>query len=109
MLFDKDTLVAENDSWSLWTNDSTHRYQKELDSYAHDGFTLEGKYRVMFAKSKTSKDETYLAMDCATGRPVIDWKDMYDFDFKKFILMDRLRDECDIVRMAEKRREDNED
>ena len=105
----KDVLVAENESWELWETEFTRNYQRDLSAYGSDGFTLDGKYRVVFAKSKDNKETMYLAMDRTTGRPVIDWKDPYDFDIKKSILKDWLREECNIVRMAEKRRKVDEE
>ena len=96
-----DKKVAENDQWILWITDMTKIYQKDLDEYANNGFTLRGKYLVVFAENKLNGTRMYLAMDNSTGRPRIDWSDFSTFEFKKQILLMDEEEACDIVNIAE--------
>ena len=98
-------LVAENKEWRLWKNTMTKLYQRDLESYETDGFSAMGRYNVVYAENKRDGKRAYLVLDAKSGRPVIDWVDGYDFDFKKKMLVERIRDECDIVNMAERRNE----
>lgn len=96
-----DKKVAENDQWILWITDMTKIYQKDLDEYANNGFTLRGKYLVVFAENKLDGTRVYLAMDNRTGRPRIDWPDFSTFEFKKQLLLMDEKEACDIVNIAE--------
>lgn len=96
-----DKKVAENDQWILWTTDMTKIYQKDLDEYANNGFTLRGRYLVVFAENKLDGTRVYLAMDNSTGRPRVDWTDYSTFEFKKQLLLMDEREACDIVNIAE--------
>ena len=96
--------VAENDEWTLYTNDMTRLYQKNLDSYDDHGFTLEGRFMVVLAVRKSDEFHTYLAMDNRTGRPYMDWNDSYIFDAKRMCMLEDLREESDIVNMAKEKR-----
>ena len=99
------TKVAENDEWTLYTNEMTKIYQKDLDSYNEHGFTLQGRFMVVLAVRKSDEYRTYLAMDNRTGRPYMDWNDHYIFDAKKVCILDDLREESDIVNMAKNKLE----
>ena len=94
------TLVAENAQWRLWVNDMTKLYEKELDGYNTDGFTLQGKYKVVLAENKTTGERTYLMMDKTTQEPVADWTDPTSFNFKKTLILMDLKDDCNVVNMA---------
>lgn len=96
-----DKKVAENDQWILWTTDMTKIYQKDLDEYANNGFTLRGRYLVVFAENKLDGTRVYLAMDNSTGRPRVDWTDYSTFEFKKQLLLMDEKEACDIVNIAE--------
>lgn len=115
MIFDDDDdkLIAENEQWKLWKNSMTKIYQKDLDGYERDGFSVKGNYIVVLAESKIDGCKTYLALDSKTGRPIADWTEGSEFDFKKALLVNDVRDGCNIVNMAEemqkkKRRRKNE-
>lgn len=99
------TKVAENDEWTLYTNEMTKLYQKDLDSYNEHGFTLQGRFMVVLAVRKSDEHRTYLAMDNRTGRPYMDWNDHYIFDAKKVCILEDLREESDIVNMAKNKLE----
>lgn len=110
---DDDKLIAENEQWKLFKNTMTKIYQKNLDEYERDGFSVKGDYIVVLAESKIDGRKTYLAIDSKTGRPIADWTDGSEFDFKKALLVNDVRDGCNIVNMAEemqkkKRRRKNE-
>ena len=95
-------LVAENDQWRFWKNSMTAMYEKELDEYDSQGFTLKGEMTVVFAENKINDNRFYLAMDRITHRPFADWTNFEDFHLKKaLILMDR-KEELNLVNMAEK-------
>ena len=94
------TLVAENAQWRLWTNDMTEIYERELNEYNTDGFTLQGKYRVVLAENKTTGERSYLMMDKATQEPVANWTDPTSFNFKKSLILMDLKDDCNVVNMA---------
>ena len=94
------TLVAENAQWRLWTNDMTEIYERELNEYNTDGFTLQGKYKVVLAENKTTGERTYLMMDKTTQEPVADWTDPTSFNFKKTLILMDLKDDCNVVNMA---------
>jgi len=94
------TLVAENAQWRLWTNDMTQIYERELDEYNTDGFTLQGKYMVVLAENKITGERSYLMMDKATQEPVADWTDATSFSFKKTLILMDLKDDCNVVNMA---------
>ena len=97
----EDKLVAENDQWRLWKNSMTAVYQKDVEAYERDGFSIKGMYTVVYAENKINGSKVYLAMSNKTGKPVIDWTNGYDFDIRKMILVDDVRQECNIVNMAE--------
>lgn len=94
------TLVAENAQWRLWTNDMTKAYERELSEYNTDGFTLQGKYRVVLAENKITGERSYLMLDKATQEPVADWTDPTSFSFKKTLILMDLKDDCNVVNMA---------
>lgn len=93
-------LVAENAQWRLWKNDWTKSYEDQLNEYDEDGFTLQGKYFVVLAESKTTGERIYLMLDKVTQEPYADWTDSISFDFKKKLILMGLKDECNIVNMA---------
>ena len=99
-------LVAENDLWRLWKNTMTKIFQKELEEYDSDGFTLKGELTVVLAENKTDGNRFYLAIDRITQKPFADWNSREEFDLKKaLILMDR-REELNLVNMAERIQEE---
>lgn len=104
-LFSDDDMkkVAENDVWILWTDSMTRSYQKELDSYGQDGFTLAGLYTVVLAENKEDGTRVYLALDRKTGEPYADWSDSYRFDMLKMCMLEDERNAADIVRMAKRK------
>lgn len=103
---DSDKLVAENSMWKLWKNPMTKFFQKELEEYNSDGFTLKGELIVVLAENKTNGDRFYLAMDRISQKPFADWNSREEFDLKKaLILMDR-REELNVVNMAERIQEE---
>lgn len=103
---DSDKLVAENDLWKLWKNPMTKFFQKELEEYDSDGFTLKGELMVVLAENKINGDRFYLAMDMVTQKPFADWTSSEEFQLKKaLILMDR-REELNLVNMAERIQEE---
>lgn len=103
---DSDKLVAENSMWKLWKNPMTKFFQKELEEYDSDGFTLKGELMVVLAENKTNGDRFYLAMDRITQKPFADWTSSEEFQLKKaLILMDR-REELNLVNMAERIQEE---
>jgi len=105
---DSDKLVAENDLWKLWKNPMTKFFQKELEEYDSDGFTLKGELMVVLAENKINGDRFYLAMDRITQKPFADWNSSEEFQMKKaLILMDR-REELNVVNMAERIQEETE-
>lgn len=99
------TKVAENDQWILWVNEMTRHYEKDLDSYGSDGYTLQGRYFVVLAENKIDGTRAYLAMDQRTQRPVVDWATPTEFDMKKMLLLEDLKQDSDIVNMAKKRKD----
>ena len=94
------TKVAENDQWILWINEMTRHYEKDLGSYGSDGYTLQGRYFVVLAENKIDGTRTYLAMDQRTQRPVVDWATPTEFDMKKMLLLEDLKQDSDVVNMA---------
>ena len=103
---DSDKLIAENDLWKLWKNPMTKFFQKELEEYDSDGFTLKGELMVVLAENKINGDRFYLAMDRVTQKPFADWTSSEEFQLKKaLILMDR-REELNLVNMAERIQEE---
>ena len=103
---DSDKLVAENDLWKLWKNPMTKFFQKELEEYDSDGFTLKGELMVVLTENKINGDRFYLAMDRVTQKPFADWTSSEEFQLKKaLILMDR-REELNVVNMAERIQEE---
>lgn len=103
---DSDRLVAENNQWRLWKNPMTKFFQKELEEYDSDGFTLKGELMVVLAENKTDGNRFYLAMDRVTQKPFADWTSSEEFQLKKaLILMDR-REELNLVNMAERIQEE---
>lgn len=103
--FDDDDMkkVAENTEWILWTDSMTKMYQKELDSYDEDGFTLAGLYTVVLAENKRDGTHQYLALDRKTGEPYANWGDHYRFDVIKLCMLDDEREIANIVKMAERK------
>ena len=103
---ESDKLVAENSMWKLWKNPMTKFFQKELEEYDSDGFTLKGELIVVLAENKTDGNRFYLAMDRITQKPFADWTSSEEFQLKKaLILMDR-REELNVVNMAERIQEE---
>ena len=103
---DSDRLVAENSMWKLWKNPMTQFFQKELEEYDSNGFTLKGELMVVLAENKINGNRFYLAMDRITQKPFADWTSSEEFQMKKaLILMDR-REELNVVNMAERIQEE---
>ena len=99
-------LVAENDQWRLWKNTMTRIFQKELEEYDSDGFTLKGELIVVLAENKPNGNRFYMAMDRLTQKPFADWSSSEEFQLKKaLILMDR-KEELNLVNMAERIQEE---
>ena len=107
-MFDEDILIKENENWAMYVNSMTKMFQRELDSYSLNGFTLQGRFKVLYGVNKKDQSHMYFAYSVKTGYPYATWKGNEEFDFKKMCMLDDLKEDCDIVRMAEKRREDNE-
>ena len=98
------TLVAENAQWRLWKNDETRRYERSLSEYDENGFTLQGDFFVVLAEEKATGVKTYLMLDKKTQKPYADWTDPITFDFKKKLILIDLKDDCDIVNMANRKK-----
>lgn len=94
------TLVAENDQWRLWQNSSTQYYEKCLNEYDHNGFTMQGKLFVVYAESKTGESNSYLALEKGSQRPFMDWYSAEEFDLKLMLVLDDLKKDCDIINIA---------
>lgn len=96
--------VGENENWILWQNENTDWYESMLDEYDQKGFTLSGIYAVVYAQHKYNEMlNAYLLMDNRTGRPYADWKTFDDFTLKKTLILMELKEDCNIVNMAEKK------
>lgn len=95
--------VAENSEWILWTDSMTRSYQKDLDEYGSDGFTLAGLYKVVLAENKRDGTRVFLALDRKTGEPYADWNDGYRFDMLKMCMLEDERNKANIVNMAKRR------
>mgnify|MGYP003429946164 FL=1 len=52
------------------------------------------------AENKIDGTRTYLAMDQRTQRPVVDWATPTEFDMKKMLLLEDLKQDSDVVNMA---------
>lgn len=100
-IFDE-KVVAENDQWRLTTNFMTKGYQRRFDEYSRDGFTLNGRFTVVYAENKITDQRVYLAMDNETGQPYADWFSNEEFEMKFLCMLEDLRQECNIVEMAKK-------
>ena len=98
------TLVAENAQWRLWMNSMTQFYERDLGKYNDEGFTLQGKYMVVLAENKIDGTRSYLMMDKVTQAPVADWGTSEEFDLKKMLILDDLKNDCNIVNMAKANR-----
>lgn len=94
------TLVAENDQWRLWQNSSTQYYEKCLNEYDRNGFTMQGKLFVVYAESKTGKNNSYLALEKGSQRPFMDWYSGEEFDMKLMLVLDDMKKDCDLINMA---------
>lgn len=95
--------VAENTEWILWTDSMTRIYQRELDSYGEDGFTLAGLYRVVLAENKKDGTRQYLALNRKTGKPYANWSEHYRFDLLKMCMLEDERNATDIIGMARRK------
>lgn len=94
------TLVAENDRWRLWQNSSTQYYEKRLNEYDHNGFTMQGKLFVVYAESKKGEQNGYLALEKGSQRPFMDWGSPEQFDMQLMLVLDDLRQECNLINIA---------
>lgn len=94
------TKIAENDRWILWQNSSTQYYEKRLNEYDHDGFTMQGKLFVVYAESKTGESNGYLALEKGSQRPFMDWYSGEEFDMKLMLVLDDLKKDCDLINIA---------
>ena len=103
---DSDKLVAENNLWKLWKNPMTKFFQKELEEYDSDGFTLKGELMVVLAENKINGDRFYLAMDRVTQKPFADWTSSEEFQLKKALILRDRREELNLVNMAERIQEE---
>ena len=92
--------VAENERWILWQNSSTQYYEKRLNEYDHNGFTMQGKLFVVYAESKTGENNSYLALEKGSQRPFMDWYSPEEFDMKLMLVLDDLKKDCNIVNLA---------
>lgn len=93
--------VAENDQWILWRNSMTKLYEKNLDEYDSNGFTLRGEYVVVLAENIKENYRTYLLMNRMTQRIIADWNTPSEFEFKKALILRDLKEACNLVNMAE--------
>lgn len=98
------TLVAENSQWRLWKNDETRSYERSLSEYDENGFTLQGDFFVVLAEEKATGNRTYLMLDKRTQEPYADWTDYMSFEFKKRLILMDLKDDCNIVNMANRKK-----
>ena len=94
------TLVAENDQWRLWQNSSTQYYEKCLNEYDCNGFTMQGKLFVVYAENKIDGGNSYLALEKGSQRPFMDWHSGEEFDMKLMLILDDMRQDTDIVNIA---------
>lgn len=94
--------VAENDKWIFYRNSMTEMYEKDLEEYDQNGFTLRGEYKVVLAYRKEDGFRTYLALD-KQGRPFADWNGPEQFRLKQMLILADLRESCNIVNIAERR------
>lgn len=94
------TKVAENDRWILWQNSSTEQFERRLNEYDQDGFTVQGKFFVVYAESKIGERNGYLALEKGSQRPFMDWYSHEEFDMKLMLVLDDLKQDCDIVNIA---------
>ena len=94
------TKIAENDRWILWQNSSTQYYEKRLNEYDCNGFTMQGKLFVVYAESKTGKNNSYLALEKGSQRPFMDWHSAEEFDIKLMLVLGDLKKDCNLINIA---------
>ena len=94
------TKIAENDRWILWQNSSTQQFQKRLDEYDRNGLTVQGRFFVVYAESKTGERNGYLALERKGYRPFMDWYSNEEFDMKLMLVLDDLKQDCDLINIA---------
>lgn len=94
--------IGENGIWTFYRNDLARIYQEHLEEYDQNGFTLKGMFKVIMAYHKTDGYTKYLIID-KDGKPFADWSTPDEFRLKQMLILADLKDDADIVRMAERR------
>lgn len=94
--------IGENGIWAFYCSRLAKIYQKHLEEYGQDGFTLKGMFKVILAYRKEDGYTKYLIID-KNGKPFADFSTPDEFRLKQMLILADLRESCDIVNMAEKR------
>ncbi len=94
--------IGENGIWTFYRNDLARIYQEHLDEYDQNGFTLKGMFKVILAYRKKDGYAKYLIID-RNGKPFADWSTPEEFRLKQMLILADMKDDSDIVRMAERR------
>ena len=100
----KEELVAENDKFRFYHDSWCEQYLSNINKYDMNGYTLPHIKAVLIAEAKDDGHRSYIAFTM-DGKPYMEWKDSWDFDFKTTVLRMRVKDECDIRNMAKKVKE----
>lgn len=96
--------VYEDAKFRYWSNSQTLTYEKQMHEYDPQGIAPVEVFKVYLIEEKSSGRLSYVAFN-KKGEPFMDWTDPYTFDFKMVLFRDDIRNDCDVVNMAKKRKE----
>lgn len=94
--------IGENGIWVFYRSRLAKIYQEYLEEYNQNGFTLKGMFKVIMAYHKEDGYTKYLIID-KDGKPFADWSTPEEFRLKQMLILADMKDDADIVRMAERR------
>ena len=93
----------ENEHYKFYYNDWCDQFRKNLSQYDNHGYTVDVK-KVYLAKSKKGNERFYVAYN-TLGKPILTWKDSWDFELQTILYKSMLREDDNIINMAKKRNE----
>ena len=99
------TLFYENERVCFYINENTLMYEKRMREYDEHGIVIDDiLWKVFYCIPKDDSEPTYVAYD-KRGKPFMDWKDPYTFDFKTKLYRMDLAEENHILNLAKRRKE----
>ena len=98
----REEYVGENSVCTFYRNDWCLQYERHINNYDENGITLPDRMSVYLCRPKDGDRESYVAFD-TKGKPYMEWKDSFDFEFKLKAVKWEIADGYDLIKMAQKK------